>query len=112
MGFSQMCSKVHIAHARGDSHGRLECLHGVQGPTIYTFSSDTFVNGINCIRKSDMGKHAQCCDANKYGWITGSENVFINQKAVVRSVRDQSFHCGKVKGRIFDGSPNVTVNVA
>jgi len=65
------------------------------------------VNKRPALRVDDIGMHAACCGKNTWQAKTGSETVFIDNKAAHRQT-DQTKHCGG-DGQLIEGSPNVIV---
>lgn len=73
---------------------------------LSTGSSNVFINGISCGRKSDSYPSHSDEDSSHSGYISGgSSTVFVNGLPIAR-VND-AVSCG---GRVSQGSPNVYAN--
>lgn len=73
---------------------------------LSTDSSNVFINGISCKRKSDSYPSHSDEDSSHSSYISGgSSTVFVNGLPIVR-VND-AVSCG---GRVSQGSPNVYAN--
>jgi len=94
------------AYVPQDAHGCPFCPHPGTGPAI-SGSPTVSVNKRPALRVDDIGMHAACCGKNTWQAKTGSETVFIDNKAAHRQT-DQTKHCGG-DGQLIEGSPNVIV---
>jgi uncharacterized Zn-binding protein involved in type VI secretion len=79
---------------------------GRGGVESLSYSPDTFTNSLNTVRKGDLGE-TKCVCAAKYTNTSGSGDVFVNGKPIVRLGDETTCNTCGIKGVTSSASGDV-----